>query len=144
MTTEPETYLLDVNVMVALTNGSHARHQRAHEWFAQVDSWATTAMTEAAFFRLMMNPAVAGATRTASEIRVVLTALRGQKRHRFVGDETSLAAPMIDLAGLQGHQQVTDFHLVNLAANNGLVLATFDAKIKRSLLPKDRKHCVVV
>jgi len=46
----------------------------------------------------------------------------------FVPDDTSLADPAIDLIALSGYRQVTDLHLVNLAARHGLRLVTFDHK----------------
>lgn len=48
--------------------------------------------------------------------------------------------PIIDIAPLTGHQQVTDLHLVNLCARAGLTLATFDAALPTWLVPADRRH----
>jgi len=130
-------YLLDANVLIALTNPDHLHHRRAHEWFAAVDAWATTPMTEAAFVRLMLNPQVAGRRLTAGEVLDVLRRLRALPGHRFVADDTSLAEPAIDLVALIGHRQVTDLHLVNLAARGGLVVATFDAGLPATLTGRD-------
>ncbi|MFD1504814.1 VapC toxin family PIN domain ribonuclease [Georgenia yuyongxinii] len=137
------TRLLDVNVLVALTNPTHIRHESAHRWLARLpDSvrWATTPMTEASFIRLMTNPAVAGQDVTASAALDVLAQMRDVPDHVFVPDDSSLAVPHIDLTALVGHQQVTDFHLVNLAAATGAVLATFDTRIASALAPTDRHH----
>lgn len=63
MTTTERSYLLDVNVLIALTNPNHIHHDAAHRWLAGVvghATWATTPLTEAAFLRLMLNPAVTG------------------------------------------------------------------------------------
>jgi toxin-antitoxin system PIN domain toxin len=132
------TFLLDVNVLVALTNPDHVHHGRATAWFESVASWATCPTTEAAFLRLMMNPAVAGRAIDATEALGVLAALRALPGHRFLADDTSLADPAIDLIGLRGHRQVTDLHLVNLAARNGAVLATFDGAIASALVGDDK------
>jgi len=132
------TYLLDANVLIALTNPGHLHHRRAHEWFAAVASWATAPLTESAFLRLMLNPAVAGRSIPAAEVLGVLRRLRGLPGHRFVADDTSLVTPVIDTVALLGHRQVTDLHLVNLAASHGLVLATFDAAIPAALASRDR------
>ncbi len=37
------TYLLDVNVLIALIDTAHVQHDAAHAWFASVGSisWAT-------------------------------------------------------------------------------------------------------
>mgnify|MGYP000874325585 CR=1 FL=1 len=45
---------------------------------------------------------------------------------------------------LGGSSQVTDFHLVNLAAATNAVLATFDASLWRALHPDDRRHVEVL
>jgi toxin-antitoxin system PIN domain toxin len=121
-------------VLIALTNPSHAHHQRAHQWFAQIGAWATTPLTEAAFIRLMMNPAVAGRAATSAEVLSLLTALRSWPGHRFLADGSSLCEAEIDLIGLVGYRQVTDLHLVNLAALHGMVLATFDTAIQAALV----------
>ena len=132
------TYLLDVNVLIALTNPSHVHHGRAHGWFGRVSSWATTPVTETAFVRLMTNSALAGRPVTREETVSVLRGLRAWPGHRFLPDDTSLADPVIDLVGLVGHRQVTDFHLVNLAASHHMVLATFDRAIPEILVPADQ------
>ena len=137
-------HLLDVNLLIALTNTAHLHHNRAHAWFAAIDSWATTSMTEASFVRLMLNPHVAGRQVTTHEVMSVLHGLRALPGHRFLPDDSTLADPVIDITALVGHNQVTDMHLVNLAALHGAVLATFDAGIPATLIPADRRFVVVV
>lgn len=134
-------YLLDASVLVALTSREHVHHDRAREWFGAVSSWATTPLTEAAFVRLMLNPAVAGTQRSSEEVLGVLRALRARPGHEFLPDDSSLADARIELAGLVGHQQVTDLHLVNLAREHGMTLATFDARIGKALVSSD--HALV-
>ena len=137
-------YLLDVNVLIALTNPSHIHHTRAHAWFRRVSSWATTPVTETAFIRLMTNSAVAGRPVSREEAVDVLGALRAWPGHRFLPDDSSLADPVIDLVGLVGHRQVTDFHLVNLAAAHHMVLATFDRAIPEMLVVEDQRWVELV
>lgn len=138
MTTEP-VFVLDVNVLIALANEHHVHHAAAHAWFPSVGAWATTPMTEAAFVRLQSNPAVTGKDTSCTAAVAALEAMRRHPRHRFIHDDSSLAAATIDLANLLGHRQVTDFHLVNLCARRGAVLATFDARIGAALAPDDRR-----
>lgn len=131
-------HLLDVNVLVALFDPRHVHHESAHRWFDDVESFATTALTEAAFVRLVSNPNVSGQScATALEI---LGKVRAMDSHAFVPDDSSLAVPAISTQPLVGYRQVTDFHLVNLAAAHGLTFATFDAKLQRSLADADRRH----
>jgi len=138
------TRLLDVNVLLALTNPAHLHHGRSHDWFAAVDTWATTPITQTAFIRLMLNPAVAGRPIALAEVLSLLDRLLAWPGHTFWEDDSSLAAARIDTAGLIGHRQVTDFHLVNLAARRGGRLATFDRALARALLPADQAYVEVV
>lgn len=137
-------YLLDVNLLVALTNPQHVHHARAQQWFGNINLWATTSMTETGFIRLMLNPHVAGRQILAQEVLTVLSQLRSLPGHRFLADDTSLADPAIDTIGLVGRNQVTDMHLVNLAARHDAILATFDTAIPATLTGTDRQYVLVV
>ncbi|BDZ65490.1 TA system VapC family ribonuclease toxin [Agromyces mangrovi Wang et al. 2018] len=130
--------LLDANVLIALVAPQHAHHAAAHRWFAGVDAWATTPLTEAAFVRLVANPAVTGAPHTPAEALDLLRRLRSIPGHTFVQDDVSLVDTSVDLGALVGYRQVTDFHLLALAAANGLVLATFDARLRAAVAPDDQ------
>jgi len=134
-----DTYLLDVNVLVALTNPHLGRYAYVQRWFSCVDSWATTPVTENGLFRLTINPTISGSRLSAADVTALLAAVRAWPGHVFLPDDTSLADPVIDLTGVVGHRQVTDAHLVNLAARHGVVLATLDASIEQMLVPKDRR-----
>lgn len=56
----PDGHLLDANVLLALYDPRHVHHASARSWFEDVDLWATTPLTEAAFVRLVSNALVAG------------------------------------------------------------------------------------
>lgn len=139
MTTE--TRLLDVNVLLALTDDGHPHFDPAHRWFGElppVAGWATCPTTEASYHRLMMNPAVTGRSLDSTAVLAALDGLRSHRGHTFLADMTSLSNTRLDLAALVGSKQVTDFHLVNLAAASDAVLATFDRRLRDSLAPADQ------
>lgn len=137
--------LFDVNALVALSLTTHLHHRAAHRFLAGVHGrWATCPVTEAALFRLLLNPAVSGAPRASGDVSAVLNGMRTDPRWTFMLDDSSLARPVVDTAILTGHQQVTDLHLVNLAASRGGVLATFDAAMPFWLAPEDRRHVVII
>ncbi|MBA4025459.1 MAG: VapC toxin family PIN domain ribonuclease [Gordonia sp.] len=140
----PARYLLDVNILIALTRADHVHHHRAHEWFSDIASWATAAVTESSYLRLMLNPRVAGTTYRTIDILATLRGLRALPGHQFISDGTTLADAAIDVTTLIGTKQVTDFHLVNLAATSGVILATFDGRLKNSLAPADRHYVHVI
>lgn len=131
-------YLLDVNVLFALTWPNHLHHARARAWWGSVARWATTPVTESAFIRLSVNPAVVGRQVTVAEAVAVLRAIRSAPGHEFLADGSSFAAPGIDLTRVATARQITDAHLVNLAAAHDAVLATMDAGIADIVAPSDR------
>ena len=141
---DPDFLLPDVNVLVALTNPSHQHHTQARDWLAGVDRFATTPITENGLVRLLLNPAVVGQSVTGEQATGVLAALRANSRATFVPDASSLADTQIDLIGLVGHKQATDFHLINLAAQNGGALVTFDRKIKPALPAANQKFVQIL
>lgn len=142
--TESRAFLLDLNVLIALCWPQHVHHDRAHGWFDTILAgglpWATTPLTEAGFLRLSTNRAVVGEPVPMSQAIATLTAIRNLPGHRFAVDRSSLARPLVALTRLATSRQVTDAHLVNLAAETGLVLATLDRGIEELLEPADRTH----
>lgn len=128
----------DVNVLVALTNPSHQHHRRAHQWLTEIESFATTPVTEAGLVRLLLNPAIAGQPVTGRQAVGILRGVRDHAKASFLADDSSLAVATIDLIGLAGHRQTTDAHLVNLAAGQGAVLTTFDRRIRDMLAGGDK------
>ncbi|CAN5424855.1 TA system VapC family ribonuclease toxin [Microbacterium sp.] len=138
------TYLLDVNVLIALAWPSHVHHTRARNWWATVESWATTPVTESAFVRLSTNASVVGQAMTVAEALSMLETIRGTQGHTFLADESSLAEPTIALTRVATSSQITDAHLVNVAARHGATLATMDAGIPDMLHPADRHHALLL
>jgi predicted nucleic acid-binding protein len=124
-------FLLDVNVLLALSLPNHQHHGAATEWFDRGRQWATTPITETAYLRLLVNPLVVGYDIAPAQAIDALGAMRQLAGHTFV-------------ASLAGASQVTDHHLINLAAINGLILATFDGSLSRAVSSADRKHIQVL
>jgi toxin-antitoxin system PIN domain toxin len=132
----------DVNVLVALTNPSHVFHRESHGWLADVERFATTPVTESGLLRMLLNPDVTGQGVTPGQALAVLAGIRADPRAEFLADDSSLAEGAVDTTGLAGHKQVTDWHLLNLAARHDAVLVTFDRKLTRAVLPADAARVV--
>ena len=117
-------YLLDANVLVALTVAEHAHHARASAWMAGVDRFALCPVVEGALVRFLVRigERAAVATRLLRQVH----ALRGGE---FWPDDLSYADA--DLRPVRGHRQVTDAYLVGLAERHGGVLATLDEGLQR-------------
>lgn len=131
------TYLLDVNVLVAIADPHHVHHEAAHWWFAKNarPNWATCSVTELGFIRVLSNPGYSArsSTPTAAAERLALFCDSGG--HRFWADDLPPRSSLDDdvRTRLQGHKQVTDFHLAALALRYEGQLATFDGRQVRAL-----------
>ena len=140
-----DRHLLDLNVLIALTWPQHVHHARAHAWFDSLTgTWMTTPITEAGFVRLSTNPLVVTETIAMATALGMLAALRSMPKHAFLPDDSSLAVPEIELVALATSSQITDAHLVNLAAKSDAILATLDRGIERMVVPADRRHVVIL
>ncbi|MFU8815664.1 MAG: TA system VapC family ribonuclease toxin [Pseudomonadales bacterium] len=134
-------YLLDVNVLVALTWPTHIHHKAARSWFDRVGAagWATCPITQLGFVRVSSNPvAIRDAVRPPEAVAVLkrLTDLPG---HRFWPDEIPVAgSDPFESLSLVGHRQVTDAYLLALVQQQDGKLATLDRGVA-SLLP-DREQ----
>lgn len=69
--------------------------------------------------------------------------MRRASGHAFLPDDSTLADPAIDVAPLAGTKQVTDAHLLNLAARHAMQFATFDGSLVRALAVASRNLFVV-
>lgn len=132
--------LLDVNVLLALSWDQHVHHSVAQDRFSVLDEWNTCSVTESGLVRLLLTPQVVGRTVRGAEALAHLDAMRHVPGWTFLDDTTSFAVPRIDMRVLMGRRQVTDLHLVNLAATHGKKLATFDASLRDFLVPAARDH----
>ena len=136
--------LPDVNVLVALLHPGHVHHVTAGRWFETVERFATTPITEASFLRVVLNGAAMGTAIRPVDALASLRSLRADDRAEFLPDDSSLVQATVDLIGLVGHKQVTDLHLVNLAASHGARLVTLDTRIRPTLTGADQERVVVI
>lgn len=126
------TYLLDVNVLIALIDPAHIDHDRAHEWFDAVGrhSWATSPMTENGVLRVLGNPRYPNSPGSPAVVVEVLRELRGLSGHCFWPDDISLVdGARCDASRLLASGQITDSYLLALALTHGGQLATFDRRL---------------
>ena len=114
------TYLLDANVLIALTIKEHEHHERATAWMAGIERFALCPIVEGALVRFFVRLGESAATAVA-----VLTAVRALPACEFWPDDLSYT--QADLSHVVGHRQVTDAYLLDLARHHrGASLATFD------------------
>jgi toxin-antitoxin system PIN domain toxin len=126
-------FLLDVNVLIALSHEQHVAHHAVRRWFQHTAAkqWVTCPLTEAAFVRIVSNPRLAEAAVDISEALEMLHILTQMPGHRFWPVNVGfLDAVEPFLERLFGHQQVSDAYLLGLAVKNKGRLATLDHGIE--------------
>lgn len=129
------TFLLDVNVLIALIDPAHIQHDLAHEWFAAhgQSSWASCPLTENGLLRIVGHPRYPNSPGTPSAVAPLMTALCALPGHVFWPDDISLLDDTkFDMDCLLSSGQVTDSYLLALACAHGGKLATFDYRLATS------------
>ena len=125
-------FLVDGNVLVALTVQEHIHHEVALGWFEQADAdLATCPITEGTLLRFLIREG-----HGARDAIGVLEVMRAQPWHQFWPDAIAFEAG--HLVGVIGHRQVTDAYLVALAAHHDGQVATLDKGL--AALHGDRVH----
>lgn len=129
-------YLLDVNVLLALSWSKHPSHAVAQRWFGRnaARGWATCPLVQAGFVRILSNPAFSAHAVTPKEALEALEITTQHEAHQFWPDDLGVVEA---LAGgksrLYGHQQVTDAYLLGLAIHHKGKLATLDQHLAEML-----------
>ncbi len=126
------TFLLDVNVLVALIDPAHVGHDAAHRWFEAEGraSWASCPLTENGVIRIIGHAKYPNTPGSPSAVAAIMAQMRTLAGHVFWGDDISLVggAP-VDPARILTSGQVTDSYLLALAVTHGGRLATFDRRL---------------
>lgn len=125
-------YLLDVNVLIALIDPAHVRHDDAHDWFAAKGkkAWATCPITENGVLRIVGSSRYPSSPGNPAAVAEILVVLRNLGSHEFWSDDISLLDPnAADATRLLNSAQVTDTYLLALAKAHGGQLATFDRQL---------------
>jgi hypothetical protein len=133
-------FLLDVNVLIAMSWPAHPAHEKAQEWLSRHarEGWATCPITQTAFVRILSNPAFSPKSLSPTEAIAVLQANLRHPSHSFWPDDLQFTQALESLTRrLSGHKQVTDSYLLGLAIHKKAKLATMDQSIL-ALLPE--KH----
>ena len=120
------TYLLDANVLIALTVEEHEHHERSITWAVNVERFAVCPIVEGALVRFLVRLGESAATAAH-----VVHRIRELPSCEFWTDSISYAD--VDLDQVVGHRQVTDAYLVSLARTHSAALATLDAGLASSV-----------
>ena len=126
------TFLLDVNVLIALIDPAHIGHDAAHRWFDADGkaAWATCPLTENGVIRIVGHPKYPNTPGSTATVAAIVKQLRALPGHVFWPDDISLVgAGNVDPEQVLTSAQVTDTYLLALAAAHGGKLATFDRRL---------------
>ena len=126
------TFLLDVNVVIALIDPGHVAHHDAHLWFASrgAKSWATCPIVENGVIRIVGHPRYPNSPGSPAPVAEIVVKLRKLPGHVFWPDDLSLVGSAdVDFGKILTPAQVTDTYLLALAKAHGGQLATFDRKL---------------
>jgi uncharacterized protein len=135
------TFLLDVNVLIALIDPAHVQHDPAHHWFSRRGhkSFATCPLTENGLVRIVGHPKYPNSPGPPSAVVQSLVAIRNLPGHKFWPDKVSIAdEAFFASALLSSHSRVTDSYLLALAHANGGHLATMDQKLATEVVPNGK------
>lgn len=124
--------LLDVNVLLALLWRPHAMHGAAMKWFTQRGrmGWATSALTQTGFVRVLSNPAFTKTGPRPHEAIAILGQSIADPHHQFWKEPVPITDISESLRSrIQGHKQITDAYLLTLAVRNKGSLVTFDYRM---------------
>lgn len=139
--------LLDVNVLVALLWRPHVHHMLAQKWFQENEQngWATCALTQASFVRIVSNPSFSSSAAPPAQAVALLASALQNPHHHFWNDEIDFVDAVKPFKGrISGHQQVTAAYLLGLAIHHKGRLLSLDGGIANLLPERERKSGVII
>jgi toxin-antitoxin system PIN domain toxin len=137
-------YLLDVNVLIALTHSDHGHHRIVTKWFEVPGrNWSMCAFSESGFLRISSNPKFGNLT--VGEAAEILASLEAHPGYSFwpISDSWgSVTAPFS--RRIFGPKQITDAYLLGLAIRGNGVLVTLDRGVQYLAGQQYGQHVLVL
>ena len=123
-------YLLDINLLLALSDPMHVHHELAHRWFAEEghQAWATCPLTENGFIRIASHPNYPNRPGDVPAVFSILRQLYEATGHHFWPEDLSILE-ILEPDAIITHAQITDVYLLGLAVHHKGKLATLDQRI---------------
>jgi toxin-antitoxin system PIN domain toxin len=123
--------LLDVNVLIALLDGSHIHHGSVSAWLASHigQGWASSPITQNGCIRILSQPGYPNPV-PAAQVAERLTEATRHPSHVFWADSISLLHPgCLMWSQVLSSRHVTDAYLLALAVQQGGRFVTLDRGI---------------
>ena len=133
------TFLLDVNLLIAILDPDHVHHGPALDWFNETGSrdWATCPIVQNGVVRILGSAAYTSIPFGCPEIVELLSQWCAVPEHHFWPDEISLLdSGLVDHAKLTSPSRITDSYLLALAAVRGGQLATLDRRLSATAVKR--------
>ncbi|MCG6193056.1 PIN domain-containing protein [Leptospira sp. FAT2] len=140
-------YLLDANVLIALSDSNHTFHEKAWKWFDRKakNGWSTCPITQNALVRILSHPSYPGSPGGVEVASEILHSLLKVKGHKFIPDSISIDSPSFYLDIVSIHsKQLTDVYLLSLSVHHKVKFATFDSKIPYKAVNYGKEHLEVI
>lgn len=137
------TFLLDVNVLIALLDSDHVHHEIAHLWFETEGrhSWATCPLTENGVLRIVGDPRYPNSPGSPYIVAPMIKQLQTVQGHAFWSDDISLLNQAdIDPDCLLHSRFITDTYLLALAKSRNGTLITFDRHLTTVAVKNGKRH----
>jgi uncharacterized protein len=129
-------HLLDVNALIALGWDHHQHHDTMVKWFKRhaADGWASCAITQAGFIRVLSQPVVSKAALSITQWSDTLAQVLAHPAHRLLPLDFAFTDVMACCTGgVVGHRQITDAYLLTAAVRAGARLLSFDRGLRQLL-----------
>ena len=123
--------LLDVNVLIALLDGSHLHHRLVTDWLGSniAAGWTSCPITQNGCIRILSQPNYPNPISAAAVAERLMEATQ-HPSHEFWPDAISLLHPgCLHWNKVLGSRQVTDAYLLALAVKQGGRFVTLDRGI---------------
>jgi toxin-antitoxin system PIN domain toxin len=139
--------LFDVNTLLAMVDKEHMFHPTVRGWWTanKKEGWATCAITQNGFARIMSQPRYSNPAPTMDAIRLLAMGL-GEAGHIFWPDDIAITDEQVfDRNHILGPNQITDVYLLGLAVRHGGRLVTFDRGLPLGAVRRaEARHIVVL
>ena len=113
------SFLLDVNILIALLWERHEHNDRTRRWLETVKTVAVCPLTELGFVRISSQPSFGA---TVEQARKMLADWKAARQPQFVPCDLEILKTVAPKTGAK----TTDFYLAGLAEAHNLKLATLE------------------
>lgn len=136
-----------MNVLIALLDEDHPRHDAARSWFEynSGQGWASCPLAQNGCIRILSQPRYPNPLGILGVVER-LRGLTSTTNHEFVPDDISLLTEsVVEISRVSGHRELTDVYLLALAVAHGFRLVTLDTGIRLVAVEGAReRHLVVI